>query len=378
MDNFYLHKVFQDPEKVFDFSYKTFDEVKSTCIYVLDTNVLLVPFLTSKSGLDDIKKILQQLKKEARLIVPARVAREFAKNRGGSLAGIYRKVQEAIERLNKTDMNFGSFPILEESKEYQDAKKIEQTIQELFENYRENLNAIKDQIRKWNWNDPVSKIYKQIFTQEIILECSKKEKEIEEDLKFRIDHQIAPGYKDNNKIDNGIGDLIIWHTILELGKKKSADVTFISNEKKSDWFYNEFKTSLYPKYELFDEFRRETNGQSINIIGFEDFLSAQGAQKETINEIKEIYAPSGFAIIDRAKFLERLDHCISIANERSNGFLGSKFFVETHLAQGDFDIGNSWELYNQLEKEEIIETYKHLDPNGVYPSINAVRRKRKE
>ena len=37
-----LEKTYPEADKVFNFSYKSADEIKDTCIYVLDTNVLLV------------------------------------------------------------------------------------------------------------------------------------------------------------------------------------------------------------------------------------------------------------------------------------------------------------------------------------------------
>ena len=69
-----------------------------------------------------------------------------------------------------------------------------------------------------------------------------------------------------------------------------------------------------------------------------------------------------------------MDNCLQIALERTNGFLSSKFLVETHISQKGFDIGSTWELYKKLEESGLIETYKHIDANGKFPPINAVRR----
>ena len=375
MDKFYLKKIFNDPEKVFSFSYSPFEDIKDECIYVLDTNILLVPYLTSKSGLNDIKRILRYLKENDRLIIPARVAREFAKNRGSSLANIYKKIQEALERAGKLQLNLGNFPILEDNEDYKDAKNLQKSITTEAQEYREKLKNIKEQIVQWNWNDPVSTLYREIITEDIIIEVEKSEEDLKKDLKFRQDHDIAPGYEDSGKIDDGIGDIIIWNTILELGNKKDSDITFVTNEKKPDWFYSEYKTALYPKFELFDEFRNKTNGNCINIVGFEDFLISQDAEEETIKEIKDIYASTGYLIINKEEFMDHLKDCLEEAKSKPNGFVSSKFFVETYLAERDYDIGHSWELFNSLQKKGVIEVYKHVDPDGVYPPISAVRLK---
>lgn len=374
MDKFYLHKIFPEPDKIFSFDYKSYNETKENCLFVIDTNILFVPFQTSKKGLSDIKRIFERLKSNERLYIPARVVREFAKNRGENLATIYRKAEEANDRLNKINIDLGSFPILSENENYRIAKEIEKEIVGKIDNLRDNLKNLKEDIKKWNWDDPVSELYRTIFTNEIIVETQKPNEEIEKDLEFRIEHQIAPGFKDSNKIDKGIGDLIIWQTILEIGKSKNNHITFVSNEKKSDWFHSEYRTSLYPKFELFDEFRRITDGFSINIINFEEFLISQDATEDTIIEIRELYAPSGFKIIDKETFITVLKDCLLKAQSK-NGFVSSKYLIETVMADLDYDIGSSWELFNKLEKDGIIESYRHYDPNGVYPPISAVRLK---
>ena len=38
-----------------------------------------------------------------------------------------------------------------------------------------------------------------------------------------------------------------------------------------------------------------------------------------------------------------------------------------------YDIGFSWEMFHQLELEGVIESYKHIDPNGIYPPVRAVK-----
>ena len=82
-------------------------------------------------------------------------------------------------------------------------------------------------ILSWNWDDSVSKIYKEIFTPELIIEVQKSEEELVEDLEFRIAHKIAPGFKDSGKLDDGIGDLIIWQTA-EYDLLRPADAVLIS------------------------------------------------------------------------------------------------------------------------------------------------------
>ena len=66
----------------------------------------------------------------------------------------------------------------------------------------------------------------------MIINVKEDKNKLEENLNYRIEHQIAPGFKDSKKPDKGIGDLIIWQTILELSKDKKKDIVFVTNEKK--------------------------------------------------------------------------------------------------------------------------------------------------
>jgi hypothetical protein len=43
-------------------------------------------------------------------------------------------------------------------------------------------------------------------------------------MQWRTDNQVPPGYKDASKDDKGIGDFLIWKSILDLGKKKNRDL----------------------------------------------------------------------------------------------------------------------------------------------------------
>ena len=80
------------------------------------------------------------------------------------------------------------------------------------------LGKVLDHIQNWTWNDPVSLLYSELFTEQVIFDLEYNEEEIREDLERRHLHHIPPGYKDAAKEDSGIGDLLIWHTILEIGE----------------------------------------------------------------------------------------------------------------------------------------------------------------
>ncbi len=283
---FYLEKVFPEADKIFSENFKSAKEIISNAIIVLDTNVMLVPFDTNEKNVIDIKTIYLKYKSENRLFIPARVAREFANNRANKIGDIFLQIRQTKENLNSGNFKINQYPILENNIDYKKLITLFTTIQKEIKESRKLLDNIEAHIQSWTWNDNVSIAYKEIFTPEIIVEVEKSHTELEQELAFRIEYKVAPGYKDSKKPDDGIGDFVIWQTILEIAKKKDKHVIFVTNEQKNDWFYKQDKIGLYPKYELFDEFRRYTGGKSIAIVNFVKFLELSNAKADTIKEIK--------------------------------------------------------------------------------------------
>lgn len=102
---------------------------------------------------------------------------------------------------------------------------------------QKKIDEVVNQIKKWTWNDPVSVVYNKLFSKETIIDFKIDEQKIKTDLDKRYSHKIPPGFKDENKEDLGIGDLLIWYTILELSEKQKLDIIFVSGEEKTDWYY---------------------------------------------------------------------------------------------------------------------------------------------
>jgi PIN like domain len=233
-----------------------------------------------------LERIYKGLIENSRLLLPARVIREFGNNRGKNLAEIYKRLKQKENSLDKVETKNDFFPILENEEEYIILKKNEADIKEIIKKSREAIKTLQSKVSNYNWNDPVSQMYKDVFSEEIIIEAKKSKEALIEDLNFRIEHKIAPGYNDSGKSDKGIGDLIIWQTILEIGKDLNKDVIFVTDDSKNDWFYIEEKKTIYPKFELFDEFRRISNN-TIHIIDITTFLEIQEANEDMIKEVQE-------------------------------------------------------------------------------------------
>ena len=153
--------------------------------------------------------------------------------------------------------------------------------------YKKTVKEVLAHIKNWTWDDPVSLLYADLLKGDVLQDLKYDKEEIQVELTRRQIHSIPPGYKDGGKEDNGIGDFLIWRTILEAGKTREKSLLFVSGEEKPDWFHKSEGQTLYPRYELVDEYRRNSKGQSFHIVSFARFLNIFGASKSVVEEVQE-------------------------------------------------------------------------------------------
>jgi rRNA-processing protein FCF1 len=277
-------KIYPNASQIFQTALAPLQDIKNDCLFILDTNALILPYSTGSQSLTEISKIYSKLKKARKLFVPAQVAREFARNRPIKLQEIFQQVSR--KRNSLPVIAIGSYPLLEDLAEYKESLKLEKEIKIILDKYKELLGQVVNKVKNWTWNDPVSLLYREIFTPDLIIEPTIDEEEIKLDLTYRSLHKIPPGYKDSSKPDDGIGDLLIWRSILEMGKEKKH-IVFVSGDEKADWFYNSENQALYPRFELLSEFQQISDNKSFHIIRLSTLLTILNANQAVIHEIAE-------------------------------------------------------------------------------------------
>lgn len=282
-DIFLSNKLYPSAASIFSTVVKPISQIKDDCIFVLDTNALLVPYATGSQSLGEIRKVLETLKVQQRLKIPGQVAREFANNRP-------ERLKEIFQQLNRKQQNIqtvaiGRYPLLEENEDFKTAIALEKEINERFTQYRKLIGNVIAQTKDWLWNDPVSLIYSQLFSEDTIWDLELDRDHLKAELQYRYLHKIPPGFKDSGKDDDGIGDLLIWYTILAIGKTKT-NIVFVSGEEKPDWFHRSEKQVLYPRFELVNEFSLISGGHSFHIIKLSELLQLQGADSNAVKEVE--------------------------------------------------------------------------------------------
>lgn len=287
--NIFISNVtYPNAESLFSFQLSPVDQIKDNCYVVIDTNALLVPYTVGRESLKEIESTYARTIEAQRLVIPGQVAREFVKNRAVKIGELYQQLSRKIDASVLPKLE--SYPLLDSMPEFGEALRISHDIENLTKQYRKQIATVLDRIKEWVWNDPVSLLYRKLFNSDVVFDPpinAENKAEIEDDLETRITYKIAPGYKDSSKADRGVGDLLIWRTILEIGRAQKKSVIFVSGEEKADWWYQTEKLHLYPRYELVDEFRRVSQDNSFHIVPFFRFLELFGASQEVVDEVRK-------------------------------------------------------------------------------------------
>jgi len=281
---FSLEEAFPDAEGIFSATYQKLKNSYKSALLVFDTNVLLLPYSMRNEGLEQLKGLYKSLISEKRLYIPKRVVREFAKNRNKKLAEIYNSLMQ--EKSGKTK-SLPNYPIIDSLEEKTKLNEALEELRKAESRYFKAIDALASTVRGWEWNDPVSSIYSELFSSDILIDHEKNKEDLIAELGRRCRFKIPPGYKDSSKDDGGIGDLAIWMSLLKLGERTKKDTIFVTEDVKPDWWNQSSGAEFLPRYELIDEFRRASGGHTIHIIRFSRLLELFEMEHELIEAAKK-------------------------------------------------------------------------------------------
>jgi rRNA-processing protein FCF1 len=279
-----LDFIYPDPADAISFQPASIGQMKEDAIIFLDTNVLLLPYNTGKNSLIDIVRIYSDLIEQGRLVIPARVMQEFLKNSPDRLKEVFQK----LSRQRNLNVPVESYPLLENVAEYTEFLNARKELVDQVKNFQQKLGKLVSLIQDWHHDDPVRQAYAKIFRAgEIVKLEPEATAAVTKESAFRYENKIPPGYKDGAKDDGGIGDLLIWKTILQVAKKRSKHAIFVCGEEKADWWHRSENQPLMVRHELIDEYRRESGGKTFRLLDMGDFLELFGAKKSVVQEVKE-------------------------------------------------------------------------------------------
>lgn len=336
---FLLHRKMPNVIETFTFNSKDVSVLKNEALIILDTNVLLLPYKAGKTSFDAILSVYNKLKKENRLFLPEQVAREFIKNKPEKIGELYQALNDKISKI--TVISDFNYPILSDLQEYQDIQNKLVELENLKKAISKLNKSILGQITEWGWNDPVSKQYRTVFTKDTFIlldENISDENTLMTNLNDRNDLKLPPGYKDEGKSENSIGDYLIWLSIIQIATEKKKDVIFISGDEKSDWQHRSNDTALFPRFELVEEFRKETNGKTINIMPLSKFMELLEQDVGVVEDIKK----------EEERYIENLEkffifqhecpHCKKNIEKELNNDFSKSIVVSCYDCDGKYHI----------------------------------------
>lgn len=341
--------IFSNPKQIFEKTFKTKNNLKDNCIYILDTNVLLLPYTVGNKELSEIKRIYTDLLSNDRLLIPAQVAKEFAKNRPKKLEEINQSISDHLSRVVNAKMP--QYPMFSQLPEYIKIGNIEDKINNLIKDYKNEIRRILEYIKNINWNDQVSLMYSLLFREKYVMDYNWDYKTLKEELEDRHKFNIPPAFKDKQKDDGGIGDYIIWKDILKIGTERDIDIIFVTGDEKPDWFHQSMKAKLYPRYELLHEFKEATSGKDIFFISLSDLIEIYSSNHEIIESIRSVESIKSISYerisnkLRKDAILQANSKCRLCEKDGSfDGNDGSSFLEVHHIRPlskgGDNTIGN--------------------------------------
>ncbi|ENK4563977.1 DUF4935 domain-containing protein [Yersinia enterocolitica] len=263
-----------------------------------DTNVLLSLYRYSESTRDEFISVINEVKD--RVLLPYFVGTEFFNNRTKVISEQCKAYDETKKKLQEIKLsldNKRSHPFISEDTSNTFAAALEKVIAEL----ESNNKSHDSQITNDTILDAVSEIFdgkvSENYFSDTLDEIIKKGEE-------RYKNKVPPGYEDAGKATKSVelplsqkvapyGDLIIWLQLIEYAKNKSEDVIFITDDTKEDWYESARGKIIGPRYELVEEFEKET-GKNIHIYQSDKFLSEissllqKAVSRETVEEVREI------------------------------------------------------------------------------------------
>lgn len=336
-------------------------EFSKDAVFVFDTNSLLVPFNLGQESLNEIKRIYQQVLKPERVFVTAHTLREFAKNRSSKISELFTEVDKALSTIpNIKELNY---PILGDLEAYKKLVEFRRDFANFMNPYKDILKNLQTSINEWNWFDPVTQLYNEVFTPSNIIDTVDDELALTNEFEQRMKDGIPPGNKDESKDINAIGDFLIWKSILEFGKKRDLNIVFVTNDEKNDWMLKGNKKSISTKFELVDEYCRFTGGKLFTCLNFADFLKIQGALPDVVTEVAAVSESNTtndiyITIENNLKLVKKaLNSYLADFMESDNNFIRDESFESTArellslLATDNLDVLRNFRgVLNDLER----------------------------
>jgi len=263
-------------------------------LVVFDANILLNFYRYSDKTRDEFLKLIQSLRR--RLWLPYQAASEYLANRARVISGEQRAYEDAEKGLKAIVDGFESprqHPFIPDDL----LTRLSVLAKEINSSLAESRAKMESLIGTDSTLETLVDIFQERIGDELpIAELEALCKTGEDRFKKRI----PPGFKDANKENKEdsvtgeirrFGDFLIWSEVLKKSKADKADVIFVTDDRKEDWWAQHNGKTLGPRPELIKEFNVIT-GQSLLLYKPDQFMETakiqlnQKIEQKAIDEIR--------------------------------------------------------------------------------------------
>lgn len=254
-------------------------------LIVLDTNIFLELYRQPSNISLDIIEALKQIMEQ--IYVPRQVYDEYLRNYQ-KICGEEKKKYQNVRRelfalVTKLQDDIKSRTTEYRKHNYTDISKLQsdlgEKLAEAIDIIKAYENNHKEEIEKnieFLQSDKVKEFV------ELLNEQGKIEKQLTfseklsilQEGKIRFENLIPPGYMDQEKDGmDKYGDLFVWKSIIKAASEKNANILFICNDKKEDWWEQNKENLIDLRKELWEEFKENRPLLEIHFLTLEKFFS---------------------------------------------------------------------------------------------------------
>jgi hypothetical protein len=343
-----------------------------------DANVLLNLYRYSNDTKEAIVELIQKFEKN--IWLPHQAALEYNKNRYEVIAAQEKTYKDFIDKIGQIEKDLQSTskpPFLSE--------KVHLSLKKVFKDVNKEVDDSIQKYCDFLKSDPIYDSLSKIFENKISPPFdSEKLKEIFKEGETRFKAKIPPGYEDekNKQGDRKYGDLVLWKQIIEKAKETKAPIIFITDERKTDWWWKiKDGRNMGPRQELVEELMVQAKVE-FHMYSSERFLSyglnylEEQVNKKALEEIQEMKRIEVDRYrrdkeIERRRFRESRNNEIEI-NEELNHYKEKLQQIDERMMeirqqrhQLEFDVEENPEAHEfsenlRMHQRELSNERKHL------------------
>jgi hypothetical protein len=282
------------------------------CLVLIDTNIVAYMYKLHAAARREFFIWVDGLVAKERLAIPSWCAGEYlARVRDGQLgtylpkSGDPDQPRKALEAMLDTATLFVDETILA-SIEFRGDRSA------FLAQFKDAIDALQPFSRAFKHQFDSGAVHEEILTHlgptvldsDVASFCERADRE----GPARVAHRLPPAFRDDDKPENKLGDLIIWYEILAFSQQKSGTfkkVLFVTNDQKSDWVYAPPKRAtvvrgarkvlpnIKPRIKIIDprlvaEFHRLVGHEHVTICGLPSLV--EGISKVNPTQVGQLAA----------------------------------------------------------------------------------------